>query len=81
MREITTEEHIGIAVPDYQCFWHYQHAIISHADSADYVGVTVMNRERFAEMFGDDATNNTLIRLFLTGKPALHQPKYLGWLQ
>ena len=78
VRAVAIEEHIGIAVPDYRCLWHYQHAISLRANSAMYIGMTIMSRERVAEMFGDKATKRTILRLALTSKPSLYLTEVFG---
>ena len=78
---VAIEEHIGIAVPDYECFWQYQHAVSVRANSAIYIGVMVMSRGRLAEMYGDKATTRTIFRLAMTGKPSLCIAKTFGALK
>ena len=77
MPPLTIEEHVSIAVPDYPCFWHCEFALIA-VSSHDRVGITIMSRDRFAEMFGDDAAKRTLTTLALTGMPFLYLTKVFG---
>ena len=68
MPPLSIQEQVLIAVPDFDCFWQYQHALIA-VSSDEHVGISVMSRDRFAEMFGDDAAKRTLTTLATTGKP------------
>lgn len=68
MPPLSIQEHVSIAVPDFDCFWQYQHALIG-VNSDEHVGISVMSRGRFEEMFGDDATRVTITTLAATGKP------------
>ena len=64
------EEHLCIAVPDYRCFWQYKHAVDELADPAT-MGVMVMSRDRFHDMFGVNATFRSILELALYGMPSL----------
>ena len=68
MPQLSIQEHVLIAVPDYVCFWQYQKALIA-VNSDEHLGISVMSRGRFVEMFGDDATTVTILTLAATGKP------------
>ena len=68
---VAIEEHLCIAVPDYSCFWQYQHAFSKQANLASDMPVMVMSRERFDDMFGAKAATRTILHLALTGKPLL----------
>ena len=67
---VDIEEHIVIAVPDFQCFWRYQSAQSELAASAAFVGVLVVNRSVFEEMFGVEAAGRTIHDLAVFGKPS-----------
>jgi hypothetical protein len=69
------DEHACIAVPDYSCFWQYQHAVTTKADSFNYVSVMLMSRTGFAKMYGDEAALLTITSLAVKGKPALYKAK------
>ena len=77
MAPLTIEEHVSIAAPDFQCFWQYQHALIS-VGSHERLGIVVMSRERFAAMFGNNAIRCTLNRLAVIGKPCLYMTRVFG---
>ena len=64
--------HHAIAVPDYQCFWQYQNAL---PVSTDHVGLMIMTRVNFENMFGVEATQNTVRDLAILGKPAVYMAK------
>ena len=68
MPPLSIQEQVLIAAPDCQCFWQYQHALIAVC-SDEHVGIKIMSRDRFAEIFGDDAAKRTLTTLATTGKP------------
>ena len=74
------EEHACIAVPDYACFWQYQHAMTQKANTFSHVPIMVMSREGFAGMFGDKAGDKTIRALAVTGKPEVFMAKtYAAW--
>ena len=77
MPPLSIQEHVLIAVPDYECFWQYQKALIA-VNSPEHLGISVMSRERFKEMFGDDATLVTIMSLAATGKPWPHVIRAFG---
>ena len=66
------EVHHAIAVPDYKCFWRYQAALPM---STEQVGLLIMTRDRFENMFGVEATQNTVHDLAILGKPAVYMAK------
>lgn len=72
---VAIEEHLCIAVPDYRCFWQYQHASCERAKPVIHMSVMVMSREGFADSFGADAAFRTILRLALTGNPSLYTVK------
>ena len=68
--EITIVEHLAIAVPDYGCFWQYQEAVSRQDSSKGLLGICIMSREKFDEMFGVETAKQTCTKLSLTGRPA-----------
>jgi len=77
MAPLSIQEHFAIAVPDFECFWQYQHAL-TRVNSDICLGISVMSRCRFAEMFGDDATTVTIATLASIGKPWPHLIRAFG---
>ena len=69
------DEHACIAVPDYSCFWQYQHAVIQQADTLSHVPIMVMSRKGFAEMYIDEVVVLIITSLVVKGKPALYKAK------
>lgn len=65
------EQHVCIAVPDYECFFQYQQALSGVENSSTYVGIMVMSRGNFDAMFGSKNHLRTIVNLALFGKPSL----------
>ena len=68
-KALPVAEHCCIAVPDYRCFFQYQHAMAQKADTLNHVPIMVMSRVGFASMFGDEAVEKTIRAFVVTGKP------------
>ena len=66
------EVHHSIAVPDYECFWRYQAALPM---TTEHVGLMIMTRNNFENMFGVEATQNTVNDLAILGQPAVYMAK------
>ena len=66
------EVHRIIAVPDYECFWRYKAALPM---TTEHVGLMIMSRDNFENMFGVEATQNTVNDLAILGQPAVYMAK------
>ena len=68
--EATVERHVGIAVPDYCCFWAYQQWLERQTLTEGDPGICIMSLEMFQEQFGYENLRRSCISLALTGRPA-----------
>ena len=65
----SVRRHVGIAVPDYACFWNYQ-AWLGQQNNEGVLGIMIMNRENFREMFGYESERRTILSLAIHGRPS-----------
>jgi hypothetical protein len=61
--------HTAVAVPDCRCFWNYQKWLSAQTHADNMVGIVIMARKKFAEMYGPDAELRTVLSLSLRGRP------------
>lgn len=67
----SVQRHVGVAVPDYACFWNYE-AWLGQQNSEGFLGIVIMARELFREMFSHDAERRTILSLAVHGRPSCH---------
>ena len=65
----SVRRHVVIAIPDYACFWNYQ-AWLGQQNNEGVLGIMIMNRENFREMFGYESERRTILSLAIHGRPS-----------
>ena len=69
--ERTLQEHFAVAVPDFECFHHYQGALEkTHSDEGS-LGICILSLEAFTHRFGKEGMFRTCFDLALNGKPSM----------